>query len=86
MTRREVAEFFGVCYDTIRNWESESRSGNGDFPLPATPPNKKQLYDRSAVESWNPNKKPAIPETPVERAIRKAVTKNGLASFGIVLK
>ncbi len=90
MTIKEVAAHFRVTDETIHRWSKNSRNGNGDFPIPVTPPGRKTLYLRDEIIGYDSNKeariaKPRI-ETPRERAVQRALDKAKLARLGVIMK
>jgi predicted DNA-binding transcriptional regulator AlpA len=85
MTLKEVAAYFDCHFKTIINWTSEARDGKNTFPLPVSMPGKKQKWLRSEIENWSVPLR-TRPESPVERAVRGATTKQRLARHGLVAK
>jgi len=85
MTLKEVAAHFECHFGTIINWTNEAREGKSTFPLPITPPHKKRKWRKSDIENWNGTGQ-VRPETPAERTIRHAVSKQRLARHGLVMK
>ncbi len=80
---KEVAAYLRCSVDTIWRRMKERREGKGNFPLPITPPGKKNFWNRIDVESWNANGLPTMSPTPAQLAAKRRITKNRFARLGI---
>lgn len=86
MDIKEVAAYLRCSVDTIWRRMKDRREGNGNFPLPITPPGKKNFWNRIDIESWNANGTPEMPLTPAQVDAKHRITKNRFAKLGIHVK
>jgi predicted DNA-binding transcriptional regulator AlpA len=91
LLKDDVMNQLKISQATLYHWVSESRTGEGTFPLPITQPGKTLRWNSDAIDAWCQSRKqenmPSVLSTKVtakerqqrQKAMLAALERHGLA-------